>query len=161
MVSLFQLFHGRRVRVLFVCYGNSCRSQMAEGFARALGAHVLDPQSAGIAPSSHVSSRARLVMAEKGVSLDSNSTKFLTSFDLGQFDLIVNLCEYSLPATSARILKRPLHDPSQGDLHAFRDVRDDVEQLVRSLVKQFRRWSPVYSEECAQAAQPRQLSSSL
>ena len=134
---------------------------MAEAFARNYGADVLDAYSAGIRPSSRISRRTRAVMEEKGISLNSRySTKHISSFELDHFDMIVNLCEYSLPKTSARIVKRRLRDPCRGDDDAFRDVRDDVEQVVRHVVDHFRaarRWhagaNPLYSEECAQAAE--------
>jgi arsenate reductase len=167
-VSLFQILQKRRARVLFVCMGNSCRSQMAEAFARTYGGDVLEAHSAGIRPSARISRRTSMVMEEKGVSLATGySTKFLSSFNLDDFDLVVNLCEYSLPETSAMVLKRVLRDPTQGDVDAFRDVREDVEQFVRFLIVHCRvarqwhinnEWSrelndanPVYSEECAQA----------
>jgi arsenate reductase len=157
-VSLFQHLQRRRARVLFVCLGNSCRSQMAEGFARAYGNDVLEPTSAGIRPASRISRRASMVMEEKGISLAGGfSPKNISSFDLDQFDVIVNLSEYSLPDTSAMVLKRALRDPMEGDEDAFRDVREDVEQLVRFLVEHFRlarQWhlNPLYSEECAAAS---------
>ncbi len=99
-----------------------------------------------------------MVMQEKGVSLATGySTKFLSSFKMDEFDLIVNLCEYSLPDTSTMVLKRVLRDPSSGDMDAFRDVREDIEQCVRFLIvhcRVARQWhaknNPLYSEQCAQ-----------
>jgi|ERR1035437_8636085 protein-tyrosine-phosphatase len=99
-----------------------------------------------------------MVMEGKGISLAGGfSPKHISSFDLDQFDVIVNLSEYSLPDTSAMVLKRALRDPMEGDEDAFRDVREDVEQLVRFLVEHFRlarQWhlNPLYSEECAAAS---------
>jgi protein-tyrosine-phosphatase len=136
---------------------------MAEAFARNYGADVLDAYSAGIRPSARISRRTCAVMEEKGIFLNSlYSTKHISSFDLDDFEMIVNLCEYGLPKTSARVVKRSLRDPCRGDDDAFRDVRDDVEQLVRFVVEHFRaarRWhadpNPLYSEECAKAAEAR------
>ena len=157
-VNLFQHLQRRRARVLFVCLGNSCRSQMAEAFARAYGNDVLEPHSAGIRPASRISRRTRAVMEEKGIQLAVTvSPKHISSFDLSKFDVIVNLSEYSLPNTSVLVLRRVLRDPTKGDTDAFRDVREDVEQLVHSLIKHFRRarqpqLNPLYSEECAAAS---------
>jgi protein-tyrosine-phosphatase len=136
---------------------------MAEGFARTHGSDVFEAHSAGIRPASRISRRTCSVMEEKGISIDASYyTKPLTAFDLEDFDAVVNLCEYSLPATSAPVLRRVLRDPIEGDENAFRDVRDDVEQLVHSLADHFRtarQWhalmNPLYSEECLQAAAAR------
>jgi protein-tyrosine-phosphatase len=131
---------------------------MAEAFARAYGDDTLEPYSAGIHPASRISRRTRAVMEEKGISLAAGvSPKHISSFDLDRFDVIVNLSEYSLPQTSALVLKRALRDPTKGDTDAFRDVREDVEQVVRFLIKHFRRarqshLDPLYSEECAAAS---------
>jgi protein-tyrosine-phosphatase len=132
---------------------------MAEGFARAYGGDVLEAQSAGIEPASRISRRASKVMEEKGISLTGFMPKSITSMNLGNFDVIVNLSEYSLPDTTTLVLKRPLHDPMTGDEDAFRDVREDVEQVVRFLIEQFRlarqwnaRINPLYSKECAPAS---------
>jgi protein-tyrosine-phosphatase len=99
-----------------------------------------------------------MVMEEKGISLAGGfSPKHISSFKLEDFDLIVNLSEYSLPDTSTMVLKRALRDPMSGDADAFRDVRADVEQLVRFLIEHFRRarqshLDPLYSGECAAAS---------
>lgn len=156
-VSLFHILQRRRARVLFVCLGNSVRSQMAEGFARAYGSDVFEAHSAGIRPASRISRRACAVMQEKGVILDAGySTKSIASFNLADFDAIVNLSEYSLPDTTTLVLKRVLRDPMEGDEDAFRDVREDVEQLVRFLIEHFRsarQWhlnaNPLYSTQSA------------
>jgi len=131
---------------------------MAEAFARAYGGDVLEPSSAGISPASRISRRTTLVMEEKGISLaDGFAPKHISTFPLDDFDVIVNLSEYSLPDTSTLVLKRALRDPTTGDTDAFRDVREDVEQLVSFLIKHFRRarelqLDPLYSEECAAAS---------
>ncbi|MGA3188260.1 MAG: hypothetical protein ABSF22_14235 [Bryobacteraceae bacterium] len=155
-MNLFELLQRRPARVLFVCLGNACRSQMAEGFARAYGSDILESHSAGISPAARISRRACAVMAEKGVSLATGfSPKNISTFNLDDLDLIVNLSEYSLPRTSTLMLTRVLRDPMEGDMDAFRDVREDIEQLVRCMIEHFRfarRWAnPLYSEECGAA----------
>ena len=129
---------------------------MAEGFARAYGSDVLESHSAGIRPALRISRRTRLVMEERGVPLTVFSPKPISTFNLDDFDVIVNLCEYSIPSTTALVLKRELRDPVEGDEDSFRDVREDVEQMVRFLIEHFRlarqwRVNPLYSEECAAA----------
>jgi protein-tyrosine-phosphatase len=133
---------------------------MAEGFARSYGSDVIEAHSAGIRPSSRISRRTCTVMEEKGITIDAGySTKHISTFKLNDFDLIVNLSEYSLPDTSTMVIKRELRDPVEGDEDAFRDVREDAEELVRFLIEHFRsarQWhsaNPLYSEKCAQAAE--------
>jgi protein-tyrosine-phosphatase len=131
---------------------------MAEAFARAHGDDVLEAASAGILPAARISRRTCAVMEEKGISLASGfSPKNISSLDLSRFDVIVNLSDYSLPDTSTIVLKRVLRDPAKGDVEAFRDVREDVEHLVRFLIEHFRlarQWhmNPLYSEGCAAAS---------
>ena len=138
-IGLHELLQRRRARVLFVCLGNSCRSQMAEGFARAYGSDVLEPHSAGICPAYRISRRTRRVMDEKGISLTAGfAPKNISTFNLDDFDVIVNLSEYSLPNTSCVVLKCVLRDPSCGDEDTFRDVQEDVEQVVCSLIEKCR-----------------------
>lgn len=131
---------------------------MAEGFARAYGSDILESHSAGIRPASRISRRARAVMQEKGVSLGAGfSTKNIALFKLDDFDVIVNLSEYSLPDTRTLVLRRTLRNPMGGDEDAFRDVRDDVEELVLLLIAHLRSSreptaaNPLYSEECVAA----------
>src|SRR5579871_2557108 len=59
-------------RVLFVCIGNSCRSQMAEGFARAYGSDIMDSQSAGLSPATVIAPLTRQVLGEKNVKIDDH-----------------------------------------------------------------------------------------
>lgn len=161
-MKLFEALQERRGRVLFVCLGNSCRSQMAEAFAKAYGNDVMEAASAGVAPASRVSRRTRAVMKEKHVPLGEECTpKALSSFDLGSFDLIVNLSEYGVPATDTMVLKLPLPDPVRQDENAHREVRNQIEAFVRFLADHFRvarEWStvnPLYSERCAVAMSSR------
>src|ERR1700681_1166513 len=78
-------------RVLFVCIGNACRSQMAEAFARAYGSDVVTAHSAGLAPASAVPPLTRQVLAEKNVPTEGQFPKGLTMLTGEPFDLVVNL----------------------------------------------------------------------
>jgi arsenate reductase (thioredoxin) len=165
IMSLFQTLQQRRGRVLFVCFGNSCRSQMAEAFSRAYGGDVIEAASAGVQPASRISRRTRSVMQEVGVPLDSDQApKNVSSFNLDSFDLIVNLSEYGVPKTDTMVLKLKVQDPMGREENVHREVRDEIERFVRFLAEHFRRardWSPedegpdpnpLYSDECAQAS---------
>jgi arsenate reductase len=157
-MSLFHSLRSKPGRVLFVCLGNSCRSQVAEAYARAYASDVIAAASAGVQPSSRISRTTRAVMEARGVPLHSEQTpKSLLSFDLDSFDLIVNLSEYALPHTKTQVLKWPVADPIRRREEAHREMCDQIDRLVRFLAEHFRRardWNacnPLYSEECALA----------
>jgi len=82
----------KRLKVLFLCTGNSCRSQMAEGWARALKSGEIDPHSAGTAPKG-VDPLAVRVMAEAGVDISHQTSKSLESFMGVRFDYVITLCD--------------------------------------------------------------------
>jgi arsenate reductase len=133
-MSLFETARRRRLRVLFVCYANACRSRMAEGFANEYAPNLVEAASAGIEPAKHVSRRTLAVMEERNIRLDRRAPRPLTDFDLDSFDLIVNLSGRSLPPSVARVLPVPLPDPARGDVNLQRQVRDSVERVVRTLL---------------------------
>src|SRR3954467_4821123 len=87
-------------RVLFLCIGNSCRSPMAEGFAKCYGTDVMEAQSAGIAPAAIVQPMTRRVMEEKNINIDYISPKDLGAIDLSSFDLVINMSGRKLPANA-------------------------------------------------------------
>jgi len=123
-------------RLLFVCVENSCRSQMAEGFARALGRGRVAAFSAGSRPSGAVDARAIRFMRERDVDLAGRRSKGLDDLPAGTWDCVVMMgcgdaCPY-LPAR--RRLDWDLPDPKRLDDDGFRAVRDRIEALVRDLV---------------------------
>ena len=129
----------RHYRVLFVCIGNSCRSQMAEAFARRYGSDVLEPESAGIASAGFISPDTRQVMFEKNIDLEGCESKGFERTG-NEFDLIVNLSGYPLPPllpSPVREWKVP--DPISLSLDRHREIRDQIEGLVASLILEFRR----------------------
>ena len=122
-------------RILFVCVENSCRSQMAEGFARAFAGKDVFSASAGSRPSGRVDERAIRFMAEKGVDLRSQTSKGLGDLPSDMaWDTIVTMgCGDACPALPARRrIDWDLPDPKTLDDAGFRAVRDRIEQLVRS-----------------------------
>lgn len=124
-----------RLRVLFVCLGNSCRSQMAEAFAKAYGPDVLAAESAGLAPASIIVDQTILAMDEKNISLDEHHPKPLDEFQPGQFDLVVNMTTYALPGGFAALEERwPVPDPIMMPMKKFKAVRDDIERRVMQLI---------------------------
>ncbi|HME09230.1 MAG TPA: hypothetical protein VKG25_19380 [Bryobacteraceae bacterium] len=128
-------------RVLFLCIGNSCRSQMAEGFARAYGKDVLEPHSAGFFPANIVSPLTIKTMAEKNIAMNAAFPKPLESaLASGPFDAIVNMAGEKLPAvvTAPRVEDWKVRDPIGESEEVFRDVANQIEHLVMRLILQLR-----------------------
>ena len=125
----------KQFRVLFVCIGNSCRSQMAEGFANRYGHDVLTAESAGLAPASIIVPRTYAAMEEKNITLDGHFPKGLETFNLRKFDLVVNISGRSLPKSSAKNVDTwEVPDPIAMGPEEFRVVRDDLERRVMRLI---------------------------
>lgn len=122
--------------VLFVCVENSCRSQMAEGFARGLGHGRVTAHSAGSRPSEQVNPRAIQFMREKGVDLTLQQSKGLDDLPTVRWDYVVTMgCGDACPHLPARNrLDWELPDPKAMDDDGFRAVRDRIEHLVHGLI---------------------------
>jgi len=123
-------------RVLFVCVENSCRSQMAEGFARKHGAGAVEAYSAGSKPSGKVNETAVALMKEKSVDLSVQSSKGLPDLPAGQWEVVVTMgCGDACPSLPAvRRLDWALPDPKHLPLDEFRQVRDEIEARVIALL---------------------------
>jgi protein-tyrosine-phosphatase len=126
---------GRR-RVLFVCVENSCRSQMAEGFARAHGGAKVEAVSAGSRPSGAVNERAVAFMAERGIDLSAHRSRSIEEVARGAFDAVVTMgCGDACPHVPADLrLDWDLQDPKEMDDAGFRAVRDEIERRVLELI---------------------------
>lgn len=132
------------MNILFLCTGNSCRSQMAEGFARSLGGDTVAVRSAGIEAHGQ-NPRAVAAMAEAGIDITAQPSSVLTDDDLHWADVVVTVCGHAdeqcpvLPA-SVRRVHWPLPDPARADgdeaaiTAEFRAVRDDIQARVRALL---------------------------
>ena len=136
----------RRKRVLFLCTGNSARSQMAEGFARALGADAIEARSAGLDPKG-IHPLTPKAMAEKGIDLTMHSSKGFHIADAAGADLVITLCgnaDQRCPVLPGRVkrLHWALDDPAaatgEDAIEVFRRVRDEIETLVRGLIRELR-----------------------
>ena len=129
--------------LLFLCTGNSCRSQMAEGFARRLAPKEAQIYSAGSEPKA-LHPLAVRVMKEVGIDISAQRSKSLEKIPAQKIDLVVTLCGEAaescstFPAQTER-LHWPLSDPAlaMGDeatvLKIFRDVRDEIRRRVERL----------------------------
>lgn len=135
-------------KVLFLCTGNSCRSQMAEGFGREYANGLWEVYSAGTNPKG-VHPLAVKVMAERGVDISHQYSKSMTIEEIEEMDLLVTLCgeaRESCPLTPGSVerLHWPIQDPARAIgsneevLEAFIQVRDSIEKRVTSLFREYR-----------------------
>jgi len=127
-----------KYKVLFLCIGNSCRSQMAEGFARAYGADVMEAQSAGLGPAVEVSPLTIATMNEKNVDMSGAFPKGVDAVDRGGLSLIVNISGQRLPVRDVPVVDWDVRDPIGRDEKVFRSVRDEIERRVMELILQMR-----------------------
>jgi protein-tyrosine-phosphatase len=113
---------------------------MAQGFATAYGKDVLLAQSAGLAPASGVAGLTRKVMLEKNIKLDRHYPKPLEEIGISEFDLVVNMSGYDLPVkTAVPVRNWKIEDPIGAKQEVYCKVRDQIEQLVMSLILELRR----------------------
>lgn len=134
------------MKVLFVCLANSCRSQMAEAWAKHLFPEGWQAHSGGLL-TYPISRKTQAIMAEVGVPMDGQHPKSIDGFDLDGFDLVVTLSRDAgkyLPglAVPERHWRRPITDPMQAEgtpeevRAAFREGRDRVRAIVDEVVAQ-------------------------
>ena len=136
----------RKLKILFLCTGNSCRSQMAEGWARALKGDVIEAYSAGI-ETHGLNPNAVKVMAEAGVDISGNTSKNVDTLLDVSFDYVVTVCGHAnencpfFPG-SAKVVHVGFDDPpalakmAEGDeakLDCYRRVRDEIRAYVEKL----------------------------
>jgi arsenate reductase len=129
-----------KTRVLFVCIGNSCRSQMAEGFARHYGSDVIIPASAGLAPAFMIAGDTVRAMDEKNIDLRDQFPKSLKQLGRAQFDLLVNMSGFDLPPDVATPVREwDVADPVAEDYETHCQIRDEIEGRVMGLILELRR----------------------
>jgi arsenate reductase len=135
-----------KVKVLFLCTGNSCRSQMAEGWARALKGDVVDACSAGVAPQG-INARAVQAMAEAGVDISGQRSKHVDEVKDAGPEYVVTVCGHAhetcpiLPG-AVKMVHAGFDDPpalakgaateEEAMVH-YRRVRDEIRRFVETL----------------------------
>jgi len=135
-----------KTKVLFLCTGNSARSQMAEGFLKNYGSGRFEVLSAGIAPVG-VNPLAVKVMSEVGIDISKQTSDPISKELLDGIDLLITLCgdaRESCPVVPTRVEKRhwALEDPARAEgteqqkLEKFRDIRDQIKNEVEQLVSE-------------------------
>ncbi len=135
------------LKVLFLCTGNSCRSQMAEGIANAIGKNKIIAFSAGLNPAGFVHPKAVSVMKEVGIDISNYKSKSIDENILTQVDYVITLCgdaEETCPMTPPKIkrLHWGLPDPAKATgteeevLRVFRSVRDEIKTRILNLLQE-------------------------
>jgi len=137
---------GQKLKVLFLCTGNSCRSQMAEGWARHLKGDVIEPYSAGV-ETHGLNPQAVQVMAEAGVDISGYQSKHVDELKDVDFDYVVTVCDHaheSCPMFPGRTrvvhvgfddpprLARAARTPEEA-MDIYRRVRDEIGAFVETL----------------------------
>ncbi len=125
-------------KVLFVCVENSCRSQIAEGFARTLGKDTLEAWSAGSKPSGKVNPTAMALMKERGIDLGLHVSKSLSDVPAVKWDYVITMgCGDACPFVPARRTEDwGIPDPKHLPPDEFRKVRDLIETKVKELINE-------------------------
>ncbi|MFM1941256.1 MAG: Arsenate reductase [Verrucomicrobiota bacterium] len=135
-----------KMKVLFLCTGNSCRSQMAEGWARHLKSDEIEPYSAGIEKHG-MNPHAMKVMAEAGVAIGQQYSKTLEDMGAVEFDYVVTVCGHAnehcpvFPG-KAKVVHHGFEDPpkltkelpdGEEKLAVYRRVRDEIRRFIETL----------------------------
>ena len=123
---------------MFVCRRNSCRSQMAEGFARTIGKGKVEAVSSGL-EASRVHPTAIEVMSEVGIDINQQTSDALDNFDADNYDAVISMCGCgtTLPTpwvSQAVFADWDLDDPDGQNIATFHRVRDEIKQKVSDLI---------------------------
>jgi arsenate reductase len=135
-----------KLKILFLCTGNSCRSQMAEGWAKHLRADSIDAYSAGVEPHG-MNARAVQVMAEAGVDISGQRSKHVDELKDVPFDYVVTVCDHAnetcpLFPGKTKVVHVGFDDPPRlakdakdedEALRHYRRVRDEIKAFVERL----------------------------
>lgn len=136
-----------KLKILFLCTGNSCRSQMAEGWARHLKGEVIEAYSAGVAPKGSVDPRAVNVMAEAGVDITRQGSKHADDLKDIKFDFVITVCHHAYEHCpmfpgKTRVIHVGFDDPPRLAAEAkdedealvhYRRVRDEIKTFIETL----------------------------
>jgi arsenate reductase (thioredoxin) len=134
------------MKILILCTGNSCRSQMAEGFLKSFDTK-LEVFSAGTNPAAHANPYAVAVMKEAGIDISKNKPKSVDLFLSGSFDYVITVCDdarESCPYFSGKVLHRMhmgFEDPAKASgteeeiLNVYRKIRDQIREEFSKFYK--------------------------
>jgi protein-tyrosine-phosphatase len=125
-------------RVLFVCVENACRSQMSEGFFKALARKNMAAKSAGNKPADKINPLAVQVMKEVGIDISRHKPKMITSEMVMEADKVVLMgCgRDACPLVPKEVVDWQIEDPAGKDLRKFREVRNNIKRKVEALISE-------------------------
>ncbi|ACL70216.1 arsenate reductase ArsC [Halothermothrix orenii] len=125
-----------KTKVAFVCVGNSCRSQMAEGFAKHLASDLLEVYSAGTRPAPRVNPNAVEVMSEVGIDISNQHPKLLEDIP-SELDVLITMgCNVQCPFIPCKFREDwGLDDPDGNPIEEFRKTRDIIKEKVEKLIE--------------------------
>ncbi len=141
---------GKKLRVLFLCTGNSCRSQMAEGWTRHLKGDVIEPYSAGV-ETHGLNPYAVKVMTEAGVDISGHNSKHIDAFKDMELDAVITVCGHAHETCpffpgNCKVIHVGFDDPPkmakelaakgasiEEQLECYRKVRDEIKVFVETL----------------------------
>jgi arsenate reductase len=131
-----------RIKVLFLCIGNACRSQMAEAIARHNASDVIEPSSAGLVPFGQIPNTTLAVLGERGISAEGQSSKPLRPEDMSAADIVINMTGRSgasiFTESVGQLEDWDVGDPYGFDLVVYREIRDQIEARVKDLARRLR-----------------------
>ena len=127
--------------ILIICTGNSCRSQMAEGFIRKMG---MTTASAGTHPEKNINPYTVKVMQEIGIDISGHKPKYITDLDVTAFDILLTVCSDArdncpvIPGYTGELIHQPFDDPAkavENKLAMYRRVRDEIGMYLEEIFK--------------------------
>ena len=126
-------------KVMFVCRRNSCRSQMAEGFAKTLGQGKIEVISSGL-EASRVHPTAIEVMSKIGIDISNQTSNALKDYKADDFDIVISMCGCGTILPTEWVMQEifedwELEDPDGKPLETFHRVRDEIKQRVITLIE--------------------------
>ena len=127
---------GGKKNILFLCVGNACRSQMAEGFAREFGGDKFEVYSAGFHPAGFVAPNAVAVMKEAGIDISRQRSKGFADLPDQGYDYVISLgCKDVCPFyPSQEKIEWNIEDPIGQPIEIFRQVRDKIRSKVEGFL---------------------------
>jgi arsenate reductase len=139
----------KKIKVLFLCTGNACRSQIAEGWARHLKGEVMEVFSAGVSPAT-VSRRAIETMAEVGIDISGHRSKHVDEFEGIGFDYVVTVCDNAREQCpvfggASKMIHRTFADPlfmegTKVEIRvAMRKLRDEMRTFIEAMPQSLER----------------------
>lgn len=133
---------GRRTKILFICIGNSCRSQIAEALARHMFPDLIEAESAGLAPLGTVAGETLSALQERGIRAEGLYSKGIS--DVAAFfepEIVVNISGHQVDGyfPHTKTLDWEIRDPYGSDPELYRQITNEIEQLLNTLAGELQR----------------------